>query len=525
MQRNQQTRRQLMKRALALAGVSIAGAYLNACTSTPLTARRITFHPFALGVASGDPVSDGFVIWTRLTPQGAITDDVAETHDVVWEVATDEKMGNVVQSGTVQALPALGHAVHVEVRGLPAGRPYWYRFRLPMGDASTTGRAWTAPVLGSALERFRFAFASCQHYEQGYFTAYDLMAKDDVDLVMHLGDYIYESSWGDTVRRHDGPEPKSLPEYRNRHALYKSDKALQRAHARTPWLVTWDDHEVDNDYQGLESEDYQVQAEFVKRRAAAFQAYYEHMPLRRVARPRGDTMQLFQRSQFGDLMQFTMIDNRQYRSPAACRTPERGGGQVVSVSACKELFEEERSMLGKDQERWLSSALSRSSAKWNIIGNGEMFSRLRQKTSKGEEGHWTDDWNGYPSARQRLISTIARSKVSNPVFVTGDIHSFWINDVKEDFAREQSATIATEIVGTSISSAGVSYDTFSALLPQNPHVRFFESRHRGYALCTAGANRMEVELKTVDTVREPVSGGKTLATFVIESGKAGAVRV
>jgi alkaline phosphatase D len=524
MQRNQQTRRQLMKRALALAGVSIAGAYLNACTSTPLSARRITFHPFALGVASGDPVSDGFVIWTRLTPQGAITDEVAETLDVVWEVATDEKMGNVVQSGTVQALPALGHAVHVEVRGLPAGRPYWYRFRLPMGDASATGRTWTAPVLGSALERLRFAFASCQHYEQGYFTAYDLMAKDDVDLVMHLGDYIYESSWGDTVRRHDGPEPKSLPEYRNRHALYKSDKGLQGAHARTPWLVTWDDHEVDNDYQAFESEDYQVQAEFVKRRAAAYQAYYEHMPLRRVARPRGDTMQLFQRSQFGDLMQFTMIDNRQYRSPAACRTPERGGGQVVSVTACKELFEEERSMLGKDQERWLSSALSRSSAKWNIIGNGEMFSRLRQKTSKGEEGHWTDDWNGYPSARQRLISTIARSKVSNPVFVTGDIHSFWVNDVKEDFAREQSATIATEIVGTSISSAGVSYDTFSALLPQNPHVRFFESRHRGYVLCTADANRMEVELKIVDTVREPASGGKTLATFVIESGKAGAVR-
>jgi alkaline phosphatase D len=181
-------------------------------------------------------------------------------------------------------------------------------------------------------------------------------------------------------------------------------------------------------------------------------------------------------------------------------------------------------MLGKDQERWLSGALSRSTAKWNIIGNGEMFSRLRQKTSKGEEGHWTDDWNGFPSARQRLISTISRTKVSNPVFVTGDIHSFWVNDVKEDFAQEQSATIATEIVGTSISSAGVSYDTFAALLPQNPHVRFFESRHRGYVLCTAGANRMEVELKTVDTVREPVSGGKTLATFVIESGKAGAVR-
>jgi len=513
-----------MQRAMAAAGVSIAGAYLTGCTSTPVSARRIEFEPFSIGVASGDPVSDGFVIWTRLTPRGPITEGFDETLDVIWEVATDDRMGTIVQSGTVQALPALGHAVHVELRGLPSGRPYWYRFRLPRGDASATGRAWTAPVLGSTLERFRFAFASCQHYEQGHFTPYDLMAADDVDLVMHLGDYIYESSWGETVRRHDGAEPKSLTDYRNRHALYKSDAALQRAHARTPWLVTWDDHEVDNDYQGLESEDYQAPAEFVKRRAAAYQAYYEHMPLRRIALPKADGMQLFQRSQFGDLMQFAMIDNRQYRSPAACRTPERGGGQVVPVATCKELFEEQRTMLGKDQERWLSSALSRSTARWNIIGNGEMFSRLRQKTSKGEEGQWTDDWNGFPSARQRLIGAMTRSKVSNPVFVTGDIHSFWVNDVKEDFAQEQSKTVATEIVGTSISSAGVSYDTFSALLPQNPHVRFFESRHRGYVLCTAGTGQLDVEFKIVDTVREPVSGGRTLARFVVESGKAGAVR-
>jgi alkaline phosphatase D len=519
-----QTRRQLLQRALATASVSVAGAYLSACSSTSPSARRVTAQPFALGVASGDPVSDGFVIWTRLTPQGMIANDAVEALDVIWEVAADEAMQTVVQSGTVQALPALGNAVHVEVRGLPSGRPYWYRFRLPRGDASPLGRTWTAPVLGAPLDRLRFAFASCQHYEQGYFTPYDLMENDNPDLVMHLGDYIYESSWGETVRRHDGAEPKSLQEYRNRHALYKSDAALQRAHARSPWLVTWDDHEVDNDYQALESEDYQAAAEFVKRRAAAYQAYYEHMPLRRISLPRADGMQLYQRSQFGDLIQFAMIDNRQYRSPAACRTPERGGGQVVPTATCKELFEENRSMLGKDQERWLGSALSRSSAKWNIIGNAEMFSRLRQKTSRGEDGQWTDDWNGYPSARQRLIGAMTRSKVSNPVFVTGDIHSFWVNDVKEDFALEQSATVATEIVGTSISSAGVSYDTFSALLPQNPHVRFFESRHRGYVLCTVGNKQMDVELKTVDTVRQPVSGGKTLASFVVESGKAGAVR-
>jgi alkaline phosphatase D len=484
----------------------------------------VTSEPFALGVASGDPVSDGFVIWTRLTPQGVIVDAPSEPLDVIWEVAEDEAMRNVVQRGVAQALPALGSSLHVEIRGLPSGRPFWYRFRLPAGDASPVGRAWTASVLGSDLHGFRFAFASCQHYEQGYFNAYDLMAGDNVDLVMHLGDYVYESSWGDTVRRHDGPEPISLQDYRNRHALYKTDQALQRAHARTPWLVTWDDHEVDNDYQALESEDYQQAAEFVKRRAAAYQAYYEHMPLRRISVPAPDGMQLFQRSQFGNLLQIAMIDNRQYRSPAACRTPERGGGQVVSATACKELFDDSRTMLGKDQERWLSGALSRSQAKWNVIGNGEMFSRLRQKTTKGEEGHWTDDWNGYPSARQRLITTMARSKVSNPVFVTGDIHSFWVNDVREDFSDAQSRTIATEIVGTSVSSAGVPYDTFAAFLPDNPHVKFFESRHRGYVLCSATSEAMSVDLKVVDTVRSPSPAGRTLASFVIESGKAGAQR-
>ena len=179
-------------------------------------------------------------------------------------------------------------------------------------------------------------------------------------------------------------------------------------------------------------------------------------------------------------------------------------------------------MLGRDQERWLSGALSRSSAKWNIVGNGEMFSRLRQKAPGGDEGHWTDDWNGYPSARQRLINSIAKGRASNVVFVTGDIHSFWVNDVKEDFARDDSRTVATELVGTSITSAGVPYDTFAALLPGNPHVRFFESRHRGYVLCRTDARGMAVDLRVVDTVRSPTSGGRTLASFFIEPGRPGA---
>jgi alkaline phosphatase D len=488
------------------------------------TRLRFSTDPFALGVASGDPVSDGFVIWTRLAPaqfDGTVLDD--DAIDVMWEVASDDQMRNVIRSGTVQALKSLAHAVHVEVRGLPPGRPWWYRFRLKNGDASRTGAAWSATTMGTALKEMRVAFASCQHFEQGYFTAYDLMAQDRPDLVLHLGDYIYESSWGDPVRRHEGPEPLSLGDYRARHALYKTDRSLQAAHARTPWLLTWDDHEVDNDYQGLESEDWEDHDAFVKRRAAAFQAYYEHMPLRRIAVPQAAQMKLYQRSIFGNLLQVAMIDNRQYRSPAACRTKEHGGGQVVDAS-CKELFEDGRSMLGDEQERWLSSALNRSQATWNMIGNGEMFSRLRQKAKSGQEGFWTDDWNGFPNARQRLISNIAKGTISNPVIVTGDIHAFWVNDVKEDFSRDESRTVATELVGTSITSAGSSFDMFNALLPQNPHVKFFESRKRGYVACRITPETLVADLRVVDDVRQVSSPGSTLASFVIESGKPGAVR-
>ncbi len=517
-------RRALLQRAAAVASMSIAGAALSACEWPAISRPKMSGYPFTLGVASGDPVGDGFVMWTRLAPnpfdRASIVD---ESIPVIWEVADDAAMQKVVQKGEAIARRGLGHSLHVEVRGLLSGRQYWYRFRIAGGDASPIGRAWTAPQIGSTLDRLRFAVASCQHYEQGYFSAYDLMVKDAPELIIHLGDYIYESSWGEPVRRHDGPEPMTLEEYRDRHALYKSERFLQAAHAHCPWLVTWDDHEVDNDYQGLESEDWQDAAAFVKRRAAAYQAYYEHMPLRHIAVPRAAGMKLYQRSVFGDLVDFAMIDNRQYRSPAACRSKERGGGQVLTAE-CKELFETERSMLGPDQERWLSGAFARSKSLWNVIGNGEMFSRLHQKTNDGKEGWWTDDWNGFPSARERVVAAMVRTKVSNPVILTGDIHSFWVNDVKENFADPSSATVATELVGTSITSAGVPYDQFAAMLPDNPHIKFFDSRKRGYILCEAGRKAMTADLRTVDDVRDPKTKSGSLAKFVIEAGKPGAVR-
>ena len=228
-------RRMLLRRAAQLAGVSIASGLLSACAEPLLTRSRFRSYPFTLGVASGDPVNDGFVIWTRLAPDPFDRTSIADEAVVLgWEVAGDENFAIIVQRGEAIAPRSLGHSVRVEIRGLAPGRPYWYRFTLPGGDASVIGRAWTAPQAGAALQKLRFAFASCQHYEQGYFTPYDFMVRDQPDLILHLGDYIYESSWGEPVRRHDGPEPFSLEEYRDRHALYKLDKSLQAAHRHCP---------------------------------------------------------------------------------------------------------------------------------------------------------------------------------------------------------------------------------------------------------------------------------------------------
>ena len=344
------------------------------------------------------------------------------------------------------------------MRGLEPQRPYWYRFRIAGGDASPIGRAWAAPRVGSPLERLRFALTSCQHYEQGYFTPYVPMLADQPDLIIQVGDYIYESSGGEQVRRHDGPEPYTVEEYRDRHALYKTDAHLQAAHIHCPWLVTWDDHEVANDYQGIDSKDWEDHEAFTKRRAAAYQAYYEHMPLRHIAVPRAAEMRLYQRSAFGDLIEFTLLDNRQYRSPEACRDPEHGGGHLVSVLGCKELADPARSMIGKAQEEWLLDGFPRAKTKWNAIAQSQLFAKLKQKEPDGQEGAYTEDWNGYPTTRERIIARMAQTKLSNPVILGGDIHSFWVNDVKADFNDPASATVATEIVGTSLSSAGPPYE-------------------------------------------------------------------
>lgn len=484
---------------------------------------RFAAYPFSLGVASGDPWPDSVVLWTRLAPNPLSQELLTSKNlPIQWQVATDESMRQVVAKGTVLATPELAHSVRVVVQGLQPARWYWYQFKVG-SEISPLGRTRTAPVLGDGDQQLRLAIASCQHYEKGYFTAYKHMAAANLDVVFHLGDYIYEGKpRAKRPRKHVGPNPVDLETYRLRHALYKTDPDLQAAHAAVPFIATWDDHEVDNDYANDESQKFIKGEEFLKRRAAAYQAYYEHMPLRPSAQPSGPNLQLYRRFRFGNLAEFSVLDTRQYRDDHACDDNGKGGGQMVYD--CQERLDPRRSMLGAAQEKWLLDGWSQSQATWNVVAQQQLMAQLEQKLGE-VSGFWSDGWDGYAPTRQRLLRAIEQQQLSNPVVLGGDIHSFWVTDLKTDYQDDKAPVVATEFVGTSISSGGPNYDLFSAFLPENPHVKFFESRLRGYVQCSITPQQWVSQLQVVDTVKEPGAEIRTLESFAIAAGKPGAQQV
>jgi alkaline phosphatase D len=516
-------------------GAASAGVALIA---TPAVLRQAAAQnwakgdPFSLGVASGAPRPDGFVLWTRLAPEPLSSDpDVPAGMtggDVTigYEIAADDTMANVVRRGDAVAEAAFAYSVHLDVTGLEPGRPYWYRFR--SGDAtSRVGRAGTLPAPGSSLDKLRFGFVSCSNYEHGYFSAYRHLADEHPEFVMFLGDYIYDTIEENKpiVRRHsDGVVATTLPTYRNRYAQYRLDQDLQRLHAQVPSLVTWDDHEVENDYADQWSQWFVEPARFLLQRAAAYQAFYEHMPVRPIlSRPEGPVMRVYDRFTFGDLIEISMIDGRQYRSREACYgPPNKGGGHVETNESCPERLAAGRSMMGFAQEAWLYAALANSKARWNVIGQDVLMAQYREMQN-GVEGFWTDDWDGYPANRTRLLKHIQDSKVSNPVVVGGDIHSFFANDLRADFDDPKSPIVATEFVGTSISSYGPPYDLLAQTLPDNPHVHFFESRRRGYVAVDLDRAQMQVRMRVVSDAHDPKADIATLKTFAVEHGRPGVV--
>jgi alkaline phosphatase D len=443
---------------------------------------------------------------------------------VEWEIADDPAMRQVVRRGTVNAEPEFAHSVHVECNGLEPGRDYWYRF-IAGGEASLTGRTRTAPAGGASVERLRFGYCSCSNYELGYFSAYRHLAAENPDLVLFLGDYIYEyiNQSLRKVRHHsDGVETKDLAAYRNRHAQYKTDPDLQVLHATAPCLATWDDHEVQNDYADYYSWTYDDPAAFLARRAAAYKAYWEHMPMPMAMLPYGPDMKIFGRFDFGDLASFLVLDGRQYKSRLACDDGKpKAGGKQMTDAACAERLDADRSYLGKPQEVWLYSQFRAAPARWNVLAQGQLMAEFKQRLEGGDIAHWTEAWDGYPAARQRLLQQVSDSRLRNPVMIAGDIHSFWANDLKLDFDNATAPAIASEFVGTSITSNSSPYERFMGWMPDNPHVRFFDSRERGYVSAELRPERMEVAFRTVADVREPVSAAATLRKFVVEDGRAG----
>lgn len=479
-------------------------------------------YPFQLGIASGDPAADGFVIWTRLAPDPLMPDHgmPALAVPVEWEVAEDDGFRTIAQKGTALARPELGHAVHVEVAGLKPGRPYWYRFSAGR-ERSAAGRAMTTPAIGATLDHVRFAVAGCQHYEQGLFTAHRHLSREQIDFVFCYGDYIYEGR-GDRlrqtregpiepVRRHEGSEIYSIIDYRRRYAQYKIDPDLQAAHAAAPWLVVYDDHEIDNNWADDLDQDGTPPAIFKLRRQMALQAYYEHMPLRATSLPVGPAMQLYRQIRFGDLIDVNLLDTRQYRSDQPC-------GDRWSPD-CPGASRADAQMLGARQEAWLVERLGASKARWKTLAQQVMVMDLDRNPEPGATYN-LDSWGGYRVPRGRLLKGIADRRIDNVVVLTGDEHQNYAGELHLDGRQPGPRAIATEFVATSITSGGDGIDVrpdMQWVQANNPQLKF-NNAQRGYVVCDVTRERWQAEFRVMDKISSPGGTLSTRTKLVVPSG-------
>lgn len=494
------------------ASLAAAALWANRSTGAVLSRPKFWDYPFKLGVASGDPTPDGVVLWTRLAPRPLEGGGLPEAPiDVGWQVAEDENMTRIVRSGTQTAVPQWGHSVHVEVDGLAPDRWYFYQFKAGP-ELSQVGRTRTAPAAEATLDKLRFSFVSCQHWEAGYYTGYEHMQNEDLDLVVHLGDYIYEGPGKESrVRSHIGAKLDSLISYRHRHAQYKTDPALQAMHAQVPWLVTWDDHELENNWAGQTSQDNLPVDTFLAQRARAFQAYYEHMPLRRSALPSGPDMQLYRGCKFGQLAEFYVLDTRQYRDDQAC-----GDGLKANCDAAKD---PNRTILGTQQRDWLFGGLKQSAAKWNVLAQQVLLTKVGRQMETGEMGYGMDVWNGYEADRDRLLAFLRDQQISNPVVITGDIHSHWANEVLLDGLNPDSPVVTPEFVCTGISSNGDGdVGDYSELYSAFPNMKF-HNRQSGYVTCEVTPDQWKADFRTMEYLTRPGAPLLTPATFVVNAGR------
>lgn len=505
-----------------------AVAAMNLPMSRPAMANPIfRAYPFQLGVASGEPMPDGFVIWTRLAPDpfeiGHGMPAVAV--ELQWEIAADEAMRTVVQRGSAIARPELGHAVHVEVGGLGSCRPYWYRF-IAGTERSAIGRALTTPAFGQPMERLRFAVAGCQNYEQGYYTAHRHLASRDPDFVFCYGDYIYEHRGNrlrntpdgpvETVRQHFGDEIYSIEDYRRRYAQYKMDADLQAAHAAAPWFVTWDDHEVDNNWADGIDQDKTPPALFAIRKQMAMQAYYEHMPLRASSLPIGSSMQQYRQARFGDLMDLNLLDTRQYRTDQPC------DDQWNAV--CGEISRPEAEMLGRRQETWLFEHLRSSTSRWQVLAQQVMMMDLDRQPGESQTEN-LDSWAGYRNPRERVLRAISDLGIDSAIVLTGDEHQNYAGELHLDGKEPGARPIATEFVATSISSGGDGEDQRPqtiAIQQDNPQLKWHNSQ-RGFLMCDVTHDRWVADYIVLDKVSERGATARSRMKMAVEHGKPGSL--
>ena len=514
----------ITRRTLLRTGGSFAAGITLAGTLAARASAQTSFanDPFALGVASGDPTAHGMVLWTRIVPEPLAVGGglPAEPYRVRYELARDEDFRHVVRQGDVLAVPDEAHSVRVELDQLPPAHEYFYRFEVG-GAVSPVGRTRTGPPANAAHPApLMFAFVSCQNFPDGYFASYaEIAAATDIETVIFLGDYIYEGPNSDVRAHVPARNIMTLDDYRIRHAQYKTDVDLQAAHAAHPWLVTWDDHEFVNNYADMDLDPDRAPEVVAARRTAAYRAYWEHMPLARARKPVGPDLQLYRRFKWGSIATFNVLDGRQYRSDQPdCRVPRDADGYCQGAQAA------ERSMLGAEQRDWLLTELATSRAHWNVIAQQTAFAPFDRKfgVAPRDMGEG-DNWDGYVAERQVLLDWMVEHQTRNPVILTGDSHQSWVRNVPPDIHRFDASPVATELMGTSVSSGGDPPDpTSRAILPVpgNPHILLRDFR-RGYVRCSLTRDAWTSEFRLVPTKTRGLPGS-TLATAVIENGLAGA---
>lgn len=544
------SRREFLKGAGSAAVV--AGTGLAARSASLLAASGDS--PFQHGVASGDPVPDGIVLWTRVTPTPKATpgSGVGPAVTVHCEIAHDAGFVNTIRIDRVTTGPDRDHTVKLDVTGLEPDREYYYRFRDAAGRVSPVGRTVTAPA---RTDHLRFGVVSCAAWEGGFFSAYRHLAKRrDLDFILHLGDYIYEFPSGgfgpgpEFGRVHDPKhEIETLEDYRRRHAQYKTDPDLQALHLQYPFIVTWDDHEfVDDNWDGGSRNYNPARKKFYDRRRSSYRAYFEWMPFRE---PKPGSTRLFRSFRFGDLADLFMLDLRQYRS---ARAVSLRNAALLDPSLDSAIDDPGRSITGKPQMKWLKRGLSKSRALWRIVGNPLQIAPVRfanfplQITGpvadatgafpRGGITHNVDSWDGFEADRAELLSHIADGPIGNVVFLTGDIHTSWVCDVPLD-AGSYPATpsVAVEFVGTSVTSenldeiqgwpprtASIAFENLAKAV--NRHIKYVELDSHGYAIADVTPGRLQMDWHYISDRTDPNATSALATSWQVEAGSNSATQ-